>query len=395
MNKFINYIDRKYSKEFKLLILLSQDELEPEKLLQHFSDINWNTFLELVIKHKLVSQIHKNIHILEKMAPYEVLERIKQYKIQQTQKALNYMSFAINIHQCFAKKSIPHCFFKGLLLSQEIYGDIGFRSFSDLDLLVDIRHIEEARRIIEELGFTCINPDSDFSAKQRKINYSLSHHYFFRNETKNINVELHWNISNPQSFFNVSTNEILSSAESIFISGLQIPYLSRGINLVYLASHGSVHQWYRLFWLKDFSVLLSQTNVEDLKIALELSQKLKLETCFHQACLLANLFYKAKLPDFFQDKSIWDIFIRIPVKSIHTNELKFRGSLNKVGFVVYKLLLKRSAVYYWDLLFRLRTHPTDWAIIRLPDKLFPLYYVFRPFLLIYRNILKKRVRHKP
>ena len=52
------------------------------------------------------------------------------------------------------------------------------------------------------------------------------------------------------------------------LAGLLIPYISEIENIVFLAAHGAVHQWYRLFWLKDISVLIEDeisAAVEDIK----------------------------------------------------------------------------------------------------------------------------------
>jgi len=277
MTEFTTYIDKNFSNELKLCILLSQEELDSIDLIKVLQQIDWDSFLRLSIKHRLISHIHKNIQYLEKNAPQEIIEKIRQYKLDQTGKALNYMTFVLKIHQLFKGKNIQHCFFKGPLLSHELYQDVGFRNFGDIDVLVEFSSIEEARKNIEDSGFTCIYPSNQFTDLQKKINYKLSHHYFFRNEIANINLELHWNISNPKTFFNFETDDILSTTEKIQISNTDLSYISRTVNLVFLAAHGSVHQWFRLFWIKDFSVLLSKTNAEDLKNAFELSKKLRLE----------------------------------------------------------------------------------------------------------------------
>jgi len=389
MIELSNYIEKKFSEELKLNILLSQEELNLQELSITTKQIDWDSFLKLAVKHRLISQIHKNIKYLEKITPPEIIERFKQVKLDQTAKALNFITFVLKIHQLLKEKNIQHCFFKGPLLSYELYQDIGFRNFGDIDMLVEIARVEEAKKIIEDIGFRCINPSTSYSDRQKKINYTISHHYFFRNEINNVNVELHWNISNPKSFFNIETDEILTSSEIIQVSNTDLPYISRTINLVYLAAHGSVHQWFRLFWIKDFSVLLSKTSAADLKNAIELSKKLRLEKSFYQACQLANLLYKNDFPDFIKTKITTKSYSGIPLKSIRTNELKFRGIGGKILFVFYKLQLKKSVAYYFDSVFRLRTHPTDWELIKLPDKLFPLYYLLRPFLLIYKSFVRK------
>jgi hypothetical protein len=78
----------------------------------------------------------------------------------------------------------------------------------------------------------------------------------------------------------IPTKTVINNRKTLNIHSSILPYISMSENIVFLAAHGSIHQWYRLFWLKDFSVLISKTESNDLQKAFELSKKLKLNRCF-------------------------------------------------------------------------------------------------------------------
>lgn len=390
MKDYVAYIKNKFSNEMNLLILLSRDEFVRQEISLLVKNIDWDLFLEFILKHRLVSHIYKHSQYLEEFIPPGVVEKIKQIKIDQSGKSLNYTIYLIQIHQRLIENSILHCFFKGPLLSLDLYNDAGFRNFGDIDILVEKNNVEKARQIIETLGFNCIYPRMKLTERQRNVNYSISHHYHFKHQYKNIDIELHWSITNPQSFFGKNTSELIAKSEKIKINTIDAPYISRVDNLVFLAAHGSIHQWYRLFWLKDFSVLLSKTNPGDFKKAVELSKFLKLEKCFSQACLMSHVIYNTEIPAFFKSNKREEYLIQIPLKSIQLNELKQQGVTGKIKYVLYRFKLKPDIKYYFDLIYRLRTHLSDWEILKLPNKLFFLYYILRPFLLIYKNSPLKR-----
>lgn len=384
----VNDMEQKFSNELKLLIFLSQDDLNTATFQGKLNGIDWKVFLDLTLKHRLVSHILKHSEFLTKEIPPSVYQKLVDYRLAHSRKALNYAVHAIRIYQQFTANTISHCFFKGPLLSLELYHDIGYRNFGDIDILVDKKDVEKAKTILEELDFRCIYPKIKLTAKQKKINYSISHHYHFVHPVQSIDIELHWSITNPQSYFGVETKEILSNTRKLKVSNYELPYLSKIENLVYQAAHGSIHQWYRLFWLKDFSRLITLATPHEIKEAYQLSKKLKLNHSFIQACKLSNLIYKTDLPDAI-DLKINRNLIRIPLHSIHSTDLNQRGIKGKIGSIFYRLKLKPSLNYYWDLIFRLRTHLTDWELIRLPNFLFFLYYVLRPFLLIYKFLIKR------
>ena len=382
----LNYINTNFSDELKLLILLSQNnnKLSHET---NFENINWELFIELLRKHRLVSHIIKN-KITKELLPNTIYERIKQIHVNQSKKTLLFTGELFKIHEILDKNNISHVFFKGSLLSLELYNDIGFRNFKDIDLLVDKENIERAATLIQSLNYSFIEPKIKLSEKQKKVNYSISHHYHLRHNINPIEVELHWNLTNPKSFFSVTTNELINNKINLDFQNQQLPYISSSENMAFLAAHGAIHQWYRLFWLKDFSELFLKTGSEEINNAWKLAEKLKLKKCLTQACVLSHLIYKTDLPTFINSKKFNSKLIQVPLKSIATTELKQQGGFGKFEYVFYRLRLKPNIKYYFDLIYRLRTHFSDWELIKLPDKLFFLYYLLRPFLLIYKSFKK-------
>lgn len=388
MTSNTKYIEQKFNKELKLLIYLSQDELTQENLTVNLHEIDWGEFLDLTLKHRLVSHVLKHATFLAEHIPISTYEKLIEFRLEHSKNSLNYAVHAIRIYQKFTENEVQHCFFKGPMLSLELYQDIGFRNFGDIDILVEEKDAEKAKLILEELDFSCIYPKIDLSEKQKKVNYSISHHYHFKHPIQNIHIELHWSITNPKAYSGLKTNEIILNSRKLKVSNYELNYISKTENLVYQAAHGSIHQWYRLFWLKDFSVLYKKSTGEDIKTAYELSKKLKLQKSFIQACYLAKLIYHIKLPDFL-NQQLKLFLIKTPIKSISSTDLGQKGVKGKISFVFYRLKLKPDFIYYFELIYRLRTHLTDWELLNLPNALFFLYYPLRPFLLIYK-FLKKR-----
>ena len=382
------YTGQNFTIELQLLIYLSQKDLK-EGFRSDLTKVDWELFLELVAKHRLTSHVLKHATFLAEHFPIPVYEKLMEVRLQRSKRSLNFAIHAIRIHQKFQEHQIEHCFFKGPLLSLELYQDVGYRNFRDIDVLVNQEDAEKAKEIIEELNFNCVYPKIKLSKKQQKANYKISHHYHFVHSIQNIDVELHWNMTNPKSFLGIQAKTIIDHSTKLKVSNYQLPYISKQENLVYQAAHGSIHQWYRLFWLKDFSVLISNCTEKELQSAYSLSKELKLEKSFVMAYKLSSLIYETREPEFF-DLNIKSGLIKIPLKSISTTDLSQKGIVGKLRFVLYRLELKRDFNYYFDLLFRLRTHLTDWEIIKLHDSLFFLYYFLRPFLLIYKFLFKKK-----
>ncbi|MGC9374621.1 MAG: nucleotidyltransferase domain-containing protein [Bacteroidales bacterium] len=386
------HIISKFSNELQLLILLSQHDLnkaEIEKIETLEKSVDWELFIDLAQKHRLISHIVKQTKPYPNILKPEIKKQLKEVQLGLSRKALLYSQYVLKIHNGLNQKNIPHAFFKGPLLSLELYKDIGFRDYRDIDLLVPLSHIENARKIIQEFGFVMLAPKKTLSNKQRKINYTISHHYHLTKPKTPIEVELHWNLTNPKTYLPLETKKIIADSRNIEIAKQNLPYISKSENIVLLAAHGAIHQWYRLFWLRDFSEIINQSSNKDIYTAWELSQKNRLEKTFIQACNLSNLLYQTEMPKFIDNMDYTHSLIQSAIKAISNKDLRQQGIGGKIKFVLYRLKLKPSFNYHISLIFRLRTHFTDWEIFPLPNYLFFLYYIFRPFILMYKFLNKK------
>jgi len=392
MIKQLQDIIPQFSNELQLLILLSQqyiNKAELEKIETLEKLVDWKLFFELSRKHRLLSHVVKQINKHPDIIESEIKKQLTDQQKALSKKALLYSRYLTKIHQALKEKSIPHVFFKGPLLSLELYNDIGFRDYRDIDLLVPLNHIEKARITIQDLGFGMHAPNKQLSNKQKKINYTISHHYHLKKQGLPIEIELHWNLTNPKTYFPLETKKIIEEPAYIEIGNLKLPYIPKIANISFLAAHGSIHQWYRLFWLKDFSEIIRQSKDEKIQDAWLLSQKYKLEKTFIQACMLSSLLYKSPVPAFLRKRSFPDSLIQYGLNAIGSKDLRQHGIVGKINFIGYRLKLKPDFNYYASLIVRLRTHYTDWEILPLPGYLFFLYYFLRPFFLIYKFISKK------
>lgn len=393
MIKQLEDIIPQFSNELQLLILLSQHDLnkaEIEKIETLEKLVDWKLFFELAHKHRLISHVVKQIKQYPNILKSEIKKQLIEKQQGLSRKALLYSQYVLKIHEGLNQKNIPHTFFKGPLLSLELYKDIGFRDYRDIDLLVPLSHIENARKIIQEFGFVMLAPKKTLSKKQKKINYTISHHYHLTKPNTPIEVELHWNLANPKTYLPLETKKIIADSINIEIAKQNLPYISKPENIVFLAAHGAIHQWYRLFWLKDFSEIICQSSNEDIYKAWKLSQKNRLGKTFKQACNLSNLLYKTEIPQYIDNIGYTNSLIQGALKSISDKELRQQGLGGKIKFVWYRLKLKPDINYHISLIFRLRTHFTDWEIFPLPNYLFFLYYIFRPFILIYKFLNRKK-----
>jgi hypothetical protein len=383
MKELFQSYRKNYPNELSLLIeALKADEYFD---ISHFfkaMQIDEKYLFQLISRHKIIGYVFRilSTHLSEQTKGKITI----QYK-EHSHHTLKFVRQLILVSQKLDNWDLPYIAFKGPVLSQMLYNDPLVKNSVDLDFWVPLDHLETCHKALNEAGYRRVKP-SHLTPKQQEKNYSISHHYTYVHQTDRVVIELHWNITNPFSLLPLTFQEAYNSHIHVNLHNHKIKTLSYVHYLLYLAVHGSIHRWSRLTWLKDFSELLKLSTEKQQEEVFRMAKKLQLEKPVKQAFWLAYTIFDISLRDMILKKHpVKRSFFYIdPFKSL--NKSTNRLSKEKLPGLFYKWHIRQNSKYRFSLFFRLRTHFTDWEIIKLPDKLFFLYYLLRPFFLVFRGI---------
>jgi len=369
-----------YPSELSFLIDVLQSDSSQNR---EDSSINEDELLKLVSRHKLIGYIYNTLSI---KVSVETRNQLKTQYERHSRHTLIFVRQLILVSQKLEKWNLPYIAFKGPVLSQMLYGSPLVKHSVDLDFWVPLEHIEKCHEALSDVGFIRVKPRITLTPKQKKKNYTISHHYTYVHKDEKVVIELHWNITNPFSLLPLSFNEAYTSSIRVDLNGHKINTLSYEHYLFYLSVHGSVHKWARLTWLKDFSSLLKQSDFQQQRAACRLADRFQLTKPVNQAFLLASAIFDVAVDESLIKNEDFSnsLFYTTPLKSMTRGGSRL--NLEKIPLLFYKWHIRDSRIYRLSLLFRLRTHFTDWEMVRLPDNLFFLYYLLRPFLLIFRAV---------
>lgn len=98
---------------------------------------------------------------------------------------------------------------KGAGLVQTIYHSIGDRIFADLDILVPLAKVEEAQMILEDLGYTAAKTAASIEY------YTKYHFHQIMRSPLGITVEIHWNLTPPNSYYQFNLDRLIARAQII------------------------------------------------------------------------------------------------------------------------------------------------------------------------------------
>jgi hypothetical protein len=407
-----NYLSLKNnSLESRLIILCSQTSLNPENI-EHISEIlsrslDWDFIKNIASRNGVLPLVVWNLinNFAQFLSP-ENYKEISQYLHNHTQKNLHSTFKLIEIAQILEKNRIAILPFKGTTLAKRAYNNLALRQYVDLDILVKPKDFEKTVEILLANNFELISNTFEFKRKPLFLRHKKD--IGLINSEDNIRIELHWKLSGSHFALPLEIDELWNRLETINLGGKEINVLPFYDLFVYLCLHGSRHKWEKFSWICDLHelILIKENGSEKFnwEAVHRHAKKYGCEKVVELGLFLVQYFYELKIdyPGFEHIK-----FDATFLKIAHQIQKKaFSRDVNssKIGdWYLYHLTLKerktdrlRLHIYYLIWIFKLTFKPNalDEQVFHLPTIFYPLYYILRPFRLLF-NYINFNSKKKP
>ncbi|MFN0098809.1 MAG: nucleotidyltransferase family protein [Gemmatimonadaceae bacterium] len=269
---------------------------------------------------------------------------------------------------------IPALAWKGPVLSQVAWGDLGSRAFHDLDIVVAPAQVQAAHAALREVGWTRRYAQS--AAQEAAIFRGLGA-LDMSGPFEPPLLELHWEFSARRYAGRLPVAEVLARARMLSIAGDEILTPDAPDTLALLAQHGCKHAWGRLEDLAVFSAVA----VSDIDAVVEAHRR-AMSVGGARAVRLA-VALGARLLGVDRPKALAAACERDAALAPLVREVEerwARGETDAPTPLRWDLQWTDGTVHRLRLLARSAFDPTlrEWEALRLPDALVGLYPVFRP-----------------
>ncbi len=279
----------------------------------------------------------------------------------------------------FEQNHIPAIAFKGPTLSARLYRNLAFRTSTDLDFLVRPADFWNAVQVLTVDGW---QPEARFSDRQRSLFLRSSYALPFASSDGKCRVDLHFRLTEHSLPGNFDINGLFEDPGWVEVEGQQVSTLNDAVLLIYLAYHGGLHYWSQLARLADFAHLLASRTDWDWETLWTIAEEANVARPFLLAlCLSADLL-QCELPDSIQRRLSEDRKIRRSESSVVSHLVEAQGSEPRnFAMARHTAALLDSIWSKQKYLVQRFAMPTqsDWMWLPLPDPLYPLYYLIRPF----------------
>jgi len=268
---------------------------------------------------------------------------------------------------------LPH---KGLALAEFLYGDMALRQAGDIDLLVHAGELARIQEAVRELGYV---PHASLSAAQQRASLKSGYECVFDSQAGRNLLEVQWAILPRFYAIDFNQEDLFSRAVSLKVAGYLMKTLSAEDLFLVLCVHAAKHVWGRLIWLCDLARIMVLPQLDWAWIA-EQARKLGIVRIVRVSMLLTSRLLHVDIP---------------AAADLHFgSDAEAESLANEIeGHITAAAEFNVESVAYFRLMMRLRENgrdrmrflsrliltpgPGEWAALRLPDALFPLYRLVR------------------
>ncbi|MDI6645230.1 MAG: nucleotidyltransferase family protein, partial [Methanobacteriaceae archaeon] len=314
--------------------------------------------------------------------PDDILGELKDYFNGNVRKNLLLTSELINILELLKKSDIGAISYKGPVLAHSAYGNISLRDFRDIDILIDKSDAVNVKRLMISNGYELYLP---ISIKDY-LYLKLDSEYRFFNRKTGVMIEINWDFEGIFISFPMDPKFLFNELTKFHFNGMEIEELSPENQILMLSIHNAKHDWNRLLWICDISEFLkSYTNLNWSKI-LKNAKKIGIKRILLINLFLAKDLFQLNLPNEVLNE------LESDSKALEiTNDIKRRLLIENKSLNLFEKFIfdikKRDKIRYglkdsFSGLFK--PSYADFQLLPLPENLFFLYYLIRPFLVFKR-----------
>jgi hypothetical protein len=284
--------------EFQLLLLCARLKLdscaEAQLAALLRAEVDWDFLVSSAHQHRVLPLVYRTLSRTDSgCVPEHVMRRFRVAFLANAKRNLFLTGELLRAHGMLAAHGIPSIPYKGAAVAASVYGDLSFRQFADLDIIVPVKDAVRARSLFLAQGYRAERALTDeqlsrFTEKEKDI--TLLH------DDLGINLEIHWGITAHTDPIRICPDSLWTNLETCAIGGRSVLAFRREDLLLLLCVHGAKHRWERLAWLCDVAEIVRTPRDLDWSGVIDKARRLGSGRILFLGLALASELLGAELP---------------------------------------------------------------------------------------------------
>ncbi|MBN1670758.1 MAG: nucleotidyltransferase family protein [Kiritimatiellae bacterium] len=343
---------------------------------------DWPAVFELAAAHQVGPLLHRWSAAHPGALAGSVAARVERHALANAARAVFLTRRLFEILALLDAHGVQAIPFKGPVLAARLYGDVSRRRFTDLDFLVEARDMRRAKDALSAAGY---RPRLDLTEAEEQAHWRAGWECALFGPDGRYSVEIDSGLAARHFGVTLDVAALKAERVELEVDGRPVRALSAENLLPILCVHGTKHLWRRLIWSADVCALLAAASELDAETVLRRAAALGARRMLLLGLAVASRLFDAPLPGAFaapleRDRAAAALCRRVcdalgagsppPARWTATVRFHLRARERLRDRLRYVLLLAFTPSY------------SDWKTRPLPARLFPLYYLTRPFRLL-------------
>ena len=358
---------------------------------------DWDAVVRLARYHRVAPLLLQGLGAdAVRLAGAEVEARLRRRRERVRVRALGQIGALQHASRALDAHGIPCIVLKGLPLSRRLHGHALAREAIDIDVLVPPEAFDGAERILCERGWRRIEPDFRLTPVRKRWHDAVIKDHMLTSPGRHGAgpgpvLELHRRLLNNPHLLDMPFARLHERARPVEVGGFACRTLGDGDLLPYLVCHGLEHCWHRVKWLCDVAALIASMNGAELARAVARCRAEGLECALAPALRLCASALHVAVPHaaaLAGSGGLRTAMVVRVARSAWNGEPS--GAWPRIArdaqMQALRLAVKTDPRFTLHELARLALAPHDFGRVDLPDALFFLYPVLRPFVYLGKRL---------
>jgi hypothetical protein len=333
--------------------------------------LDWQKVVTLANHHRVLPLVYRCLYkTFREQVPESGMERLRASYQGNTARNLFLTQELLKILNAFNAEGLDVIPIKGPALAMGVYGDVTYRQFDDLDVLVHEEDVAAVSNLLQSNGYSPNIVDVGLEAQTVLKNEGECG---FTSPCDRIHLDIHWKMV-PRSFMELDHEGIWARSEIVTWDGQEDL-------LVLLSIHGMRHLWARHAWIVDLAQTVRAHPDLDWDHIFDRSRPIQVERFLNVGLLLAWEYQDLDLPEWVSNQIQADRAARSLVDDLRSSldfHLPHKTSL--IRMIIMNTRPRkglRNKVHYF-LGQILSPSRRDWSLIKLPGGMRFIYGLLRP-----------------
>lgn len=348
--------------------------------------IDWQLFERIITAHQIRPLIYKTLSAHPSGIDPLFLEKLRKICFRIAKGNLQKLEELVRLNKLFSEHGVKNVPYKGVILSQFLFGDYISRETADIDFLTDAVYFSKAYDILAADGYKPRYYNPDFERQFLRT----SHELLFSKTTPSgtMQVEIHWAATNQMMHIPLPNGHIFQNLDTINLLGRDTPILNLENHfLVLLVHHGVNDIWRTLRHSLDVSLFLEKySSAIDWDTFREATSKYKIRHTTAAGFLVSHQLFGTSIPKPFipdagnADKLLQNL-LRFPaIKKRKLNLENLRQQLFLRDSFTDKLRLLASYIQTG-----VSPNVRDMEAYPVSKKWYALYYFIKPYRILFNR----------